>query len=231
MENVDPLLLVNCNSLVRKRDSPPCSATHRLPFSVIVALTTIFVLATAVPSPSAGEPLPPVLYSWARFLGLSAAACATVQYMPQLIHTYRTKLVGALSIPMMCIQSPGGILMVLSIALRPGTNWTSKLSAPSSYVFSYPRSIGWITFAVAAVLQGTLLIMCIIWKYRQQRLGIDDFGVPLDRASEPNLQVEVTVAVDSDDVHPSQGASRSGAEPVGDSNERTPLLGSQSKPR
>jgi hypothetical protein len=35
------------------------------------------------------------------------------------------KLVGALSIHMMLIQTPGGILMVTSIALRKGTNWTS----------------------------------------------------------------------------------------------------------
>lgn len=35
---------------------------------------------------------------------------------------------------------------------------------------------GWITFAVAGVMQGTLLVMCIFWKVRQQRLGIDDFG-------------------------------------------------------
>lgn len=48
-----------------------------------------------------------------------------VQYAPQLLHTYRTKLVGALSIPMMLIQTPGSILMITSIALREGTNWTS----------------------------------------------------------------------------------------------------------
>ncbi|KAJ3524868.1 hypothetical protein NMY22_g10820 [Coprinellus aureogranulatus] len=177
---------------------------------VVIALTTIFILATAVPSPSAGEPLPPALYSWARFLGVSAATFATIQYMPQLIHTYRTKLVGALSIPMMCIQTPGGVLMVLSIALRPGTNWTS-----------------WITFAVAAVLQGTLLVMCFAWKFRQQRLGIDDFGVPLGQAANPDLQVEVTVAVDSDNIRPGHAASGS-TQPSGNSDEQTPLL---SKPR
>ncbi|KAJ3537982.1 hypothetical protein NMY22_g5360 [Coprinellus aureogranulatus] len=142
---------------------------------VIIALTTIFILATAVPSPSAGEPLPPALYSWARFLGVSAATFATIH-----------------------------------IALRPGTNWTS-----------------WITFAVAAVLQGTLLIMCFAWKFRQQRLGIDDFGVPLDQASNPDLQVEVTVAVDSDDIRPGHAASGS-TQPSGNSDEQTPLL---SKPR
>jgi hypothetical protein len=30
-------------------------------------------------------------------------------------------------------------------------------------------------------MQGSLLIMCIVWTYRQRRLGIDDFGHPLDR--------------------------------------------------
>ena len=59
------------------------------------------------------------------FLGVSSALLATIQYAPQLLHTYRMKLVGALSIHMMLIQTPGGILMVTSIALRKGTNWTS----------------------------------------------------------------------------------------------------------
>ena len=39
-----------------------------------------------------------------------------------------------------------------------------------------PFFIGWITFLVAALLQGCLLIMCITWKIRQRKLGIDDFG-------------------------------------------------------
>jgi PQ loop repeat len=55
---------------------------------------------------------------WATFLGVTSAVLAVIQYLPQLIKTYRMKLVGAISIPMMCIQSPGSILMVLSIALR-----------------------------------------------------------------------------------------------------------------
>ena len=38
--------------------------------------------------------------------------------MPQFARTYHSKLVGALSIPMMCMQSPGAIAMVLSIASR-----------------------------------------------------------------------------------------------------------------
>ena len=89
-------------------------------------MTTTYLLATSPASPS-GSPYPTVA-AWATFLGVSSAMLAAVQYAPQLLHTYRTKLVGALSIPMMMIQTPGGILMVTSIALRPGTNWTSEVS-------------------------------------------------------------------------------------------------------
>jgi hypothetical protein len=68
----------------------------------------------------------------------------------------------------MLIQTPGGVLMVISIALRPGTNWTS-----------------WITFALAAVLQGCLLVMCLMWTIRQRKLQIDDFGNPLTPSTPP----------------------------------------------
>lgn len=34
-------------------------------------------------------------------------------------------------------------------------------------------------FAVSGVMQGSLLVMCIAWKLRQGKLGIDDFGKPL----------------------------------------------------
>ncbi|KAF5351310.1 hypothetical protein D9758_008067 [Tetrapyrgos nigripes] len=145
---------------------------------LIAFLTTLFLLITFPPSPSPSPspdptpfPLPtdpntptptrPVS-QWATFLGVSSALLAAIQYLPQILHTSKSRLVGALSIPMMCIQTPGAVLMVLSIALRPGTNWTS-----------------WVTFAVAGVCQGVLLAMCIAWKVRQGRLGLDDFGRPV----------------------------------------------------
>jgi len=55
---------------------------------------------------------------WATFLGVSSAILAALQYAPQILHTYRHKLVGALSIPMMMIQTPGGFIMVISIMIR-----------------------------------------------------------------------------------------------------------------
>jgi hypothetical protein len=128
---------------------------------VIIFGVTIYLLAdTLLPPPS--ETLPHRISSWAAFLGISSAILSAIQYAPQLIHTYNIGLVGALSIPMMLIQTPGAILMVLSIALRPGTNWTS-----------------WITFVVAGIMQGSLLVMCLLWKVRQRQLGVDDFGKPI----------------------------------------------------
>lgn len=63
--------------------------------------------------------------------------------------------------------------------------------------------------------------MCIIWRFRQKRLGIDDFGVPLGQASNSDLQVEVTIAVEGDDEAP---AGSPVANVGSASDERTPLL-------
>ena len=93
------------------------------PSSIFLFITTVYLLSTSTLSPDGA--LPVQISSWATFLGVSSALLAAVQYAPQLVHTYRMKLVGALSIPMMLIQSPGGALMVTSIALREGTDWTS----------------------------------------------------------------------------------------------------------
>lgn len=77
----------------------------------------------------------------AIFLGLSGTALAILQYAPQIYKTYNAKLVGALSLGTMAIQVPGSVLFVISIAVRPGTNWTS-----------------WIPYAVTGAMQGALLV-------------------------------------------------------------------------
>lgn len=91
----------------------------------IIFVTTFILLADFPPSPDPTVPRASQVTLWATFLGVTSGLLACVQYMPQLIQTYRLKLVGALSIPMMVIQSPGGVVMVVSIAMRPGTDWTS----------------------------------------------------------------------------------------------------------
>ncbi|KAF8574828.1 hypothetical protein K439DRAFT_812505 [Ramaria rubella] len=143
---------------------------------------------------------PQQIQIWATFLGVTSAGLAVIQYLPQLIKTYRIKIVGALSIPMMCIQSPGAVLMVLNLALRSGTNWTS-----------------WLPYATAGVMQACLLVLCILWKARQARLRIDDFGNKLG----PDVPV-VTVTNGDPDVMEEEVESALEDDVV--SEERTPLL-------
>ncbi|KAF9515888.1 hypothetical protein BS47DRAFT_1371905 [Hydnum rufescens UP504] len=120
-------------------------------------LVTFLLITTQQVSPPS-----PLLSLWATFLGLLSALFSAFQFIPQIRKTWSTKLVGSLSIVTMCIQSPGAVVMCVSIAIRPGTNWTS-----------------WATYAAAGMLQSVLLTMCLFWKKRQARLGIDDFGRPL----------------------------------------------------
>lgn len=87
-------------------------------FSLFCGATTLCLLSITGSQSSPPTVLPSVMQSWGTVLGVTSAILAAIQYTPQLIHTYRMKLVGALSIPMMCMQSPGAVLMILGIALR-----------------------------------------------------------------------------------------------------------------
>jgi len=77
----------------------------------------------------------------AIFLGISGTILAVLQYAPQIYMTYNAGLIGALSLSTMAIQVPGTVLFVISIAVTPGTNWTS-----------------WIPFAVSGAMQAALLV-------------------------------------------------------------------------
>ncbi|CDO76118.1 hypothetical protein BN946_scf184876.g11 [Trametes cinnabarina] len=189
-----------------------------LHIAFITFVTFLLLSTNPAPSPDGSERLAPQLQLWATFLGVSSALLATLQYAPQIVHTYRHKLVGALSIPMMLIQTPGAVLMVLSIALRPGTNWTT-----------------WITYAVAGVMQGILLVMCLVFHARQHKLGIDDFGRPLTKSSIddvdgsradalPPVEAAVGDAVHSD-VRSEHGVDVVEPERAPAVGEETPLLG------
>lgn len=168
-----------------------------------ITFVTFFLLFTRIPEPS-GE-VPRQISMWATLLGVSSALLAAIQYAPQLLRTYRLKLVGALSIPMMILQSPGAAIMSISIALRPGTNWTS-----------------WAMYAVSGIMQAALLAMCIVWKFRQRRLKIDDFGCSLDSGSSTPLTDDIdTVVGEVSDPQVGDGSFDSDAE---DAREDAPLL-------
>lgn len=112
---------------------------------LIIVLTAIFAAV-----------IPEALSGWANALGLMAALLAAIQYLPQIYTTYHLKHVGSLSIPMMCIQTPGGLLFAGSLFARLGwAGWSS-----------------WGIFLMSATMQGTLLSMAIF--YELQRAFPDD---------------------------------------------------------
>ncbi|KAB5532772.1 hypothetical protein GE09DRAFT_1227948 [Coniochaeta sp. 2T2.1] len=95
----------------------------------------------------------PGLNMWAQSLGLMAAILAGIQYFPQIWTTYRLKHVGSLSIPMMCIQTPGGFLFAGSLFARLGwAGWSS-----------------WGIFLLTATMQGILLGLAINYEVQARR--------------------------------------------------------------
>jgi len=84
--------------------------------------------------------------------GVIATVMSLIQFLPQIRKTYVNKSVGALSIPSMLIQCPGSFIIVLFLAIQPGTNWTT-----------------WITYFAGGTLQGALLLLCIYYTIINKR--------------------------------------------------------------
>ena len=93
------------------------------------------------------------LSSWAYFLGGFGTLLAAIQFLPQIWTTWKLKEVGSLSIPMMCIQTPGAFVWVGSLAGRLGwEGWST-----------------WGNYLVCGILQGCLLVMGITFELRARR--------------------------------------------------------------
>lgn len=109
---------------------------------IVVILTGVFFIA-----------LPSHLVFWANFLGVMATALAAVQYVPQIWTTYKLKHVGSLSIPMMCIQTPGGFLFAASLFARLGwAGWST-----------------WVIYLITASMQGSVLFMGVYYELAARR--------------------------------------------------------------
>ncbi|CAI6342147.1 unnamed protein product [Periconia digitata] len=90
---------------------------------------------------------------WATFLGLLATTLAAVQYIPQIITTWRLQEIGSLSVPMMCIQTPGSAVFAASLAVRLGAaGWSA-----------------WGLFILTGLLQGCLLAMSLWFMWRDRK--------------------------------------------------------------
>jgi len=90
-----------------------------------------------------------------------ATVLASVQYLPQLHTTWRRKDVGSLSIPMMCVQTPGSFVWAGSLAARVGwAGWSA-----------------WVVYVVTGCLQGVLLGMGVWFEVgRRRKAGGDGDG-------------------------------------------------------
>ncbi|KAK8127763.1 hypothetical protein PG984_008871 [Apiospora sp. TS-2023a] len=96
---------------------------------------------------------PDYLAMWANILGIMSASLAAIQYIPQIWTTYHLKHAGSLSIPMMCVQTPGGFLFAASLGARLGwAGWSS-----------------WGVYVLTAVMQGIVLAMAIGYEWPSHR--------------------------------------------------------------
>lgn len=128
------------------------------------ALTVTFVaighaISLAIITITIGASAPQYLQAYANALGICAAVLTSIQYFPQLWTTWKLGRIGSISIPMMCIQTPGGFLWAASLAARLGWNgWSS-----------------WGIYLITATMQGVLLIMGVIFElqhHRRKRQGL-----------------------------------------------------------
>ncbi|KAI4672105.1 uncharacterized protein J4E78_000605 [Alternaria triticimaculans] len=125
--------------------------------------------------------LPSHVRGWANFLGLLATVLAAIQYIPQILMTWRLQETGSLSIPMMCIQTPGSFVFAASLYARLGPGGWSA----------------WGLFIFTGILQGFLLAMGLSFvlrdrkKQRDQQLAdADGSGVAGDSERAPLLHGE-----------------------------------------
>jgi len=116
----------------------------------------------------------PHMEAWANSLGVQATILSAIQYLPQIYTTFMLGHVGSLSIPMMCIQTPGSFVWALSLAAREGTAWSS-----------------WLVYVVTGSLQGILLVMCVAFEVKEKRLRNRDETEVRRRMSE-GLQDDAT---------------------------------------
>ncbi|KAI1382406.1 hypothetical protein F4677DRAFT_25201 [Hypoxylon crocopeplum] len=129
----------------------PDQPTWRTAISVAAACL-VHGLFVVIISASFALGAPQYLGAWANFLGIMAAVLAAIQYIPQIWTTYRLKHAGSLSILMMCIQTPGGLLFAASLAARLGwAGWSS-----------------WGVYVLTAIMQGILLAMAISYEWPSQ---------------------------------------------------------------
>ncbi|KAK9460426.1 uncharacterized protein V1516DRAFT_676601 [Lipomyces oligophaga] len=110
--------------------------------------------------------------SYAVFLGMQGTVLAILQYLPQIYTTYKFQHPESLSIHSLLMQAPGSLIWAITLAMRPGTEWST-----------------WMPYLSAAVLQGVLLSMCFYYlRLGRIQLPLDNDLVPANDASDQDIE-------------------------------------------
>ncbi|KAF2268751.1 PQ loop repeat protein-like protein [Lojkania enalia] len=145
------------------RNSPEADINERLPTwkeaILVLSLSLTFFIFAFLGSVIFVYALPGHIRGWANFLGLLGTLLAAIQYLPQIYMTWKLQEVGSLSVPMMCIQTPGSFVFASSLAVRLGPGGWSA----------------WGLFILTGCLQGILLGMSLsfLWRERKARRKAD----------------------------------------------------------
>lgn len=135
---------------------PPYQTPEEYAKIVLVGeMSLLALLCSAIPAFYVYYYHPQHVNSVANLFGLAGAALAVLQYFPQIYTTATLQHAGSLSIPMMCLQTPGGFVWAASLAQREGTTWSS-----------------WLPYFTAATLQGIVLVMAVYFEQRNKRQAL-----------------------------------------------------------
>jgi hypothetical protein len=127
---------------------------------LVLALSLTFFIVAFLGSVIFVYALPTHVRAWANFLGILGTVLAAVQYLPQIYTTYKLQQVGSLSVPMMCIQTPGSFVFAASLAVRLGSGGWSA----------------WGLFILTGCLQGCLLSMALGFLWRDRKAAKKGLG-------------------------------------------------------
>ena len=142
-------------TLPSKAKAAPSYRTAITVFAIcVVHLVVVFIISLSFIFSR-----PASLRPWAEFIGVFGTVLAAVQFLPQIWTTWTLQEVGSLSIPSMCIQTPGSFVWVGSLAARLGwEGWST-----------------WGIYLVTGILQGILLVMSIGFEVRDLRRRQKEF--------------------------------------------------------
>jgi len=86
--------------------------------------------------------------AFAIVLGISAAICSSIVWIPQIIKLLQTRKQGSLSLLMFLIQTPGNLVIIFFQAVMFSQDWST-----------------WITYAITFVEQATIVVLLLLFRY------------------------------------------------------------------